>query len=299
MSLPDFLDDEVLAKIKLIQIRARHMVSDVFAGNYESAFKGRGLEFEEVREYMPGDDIRSIDWNVTARQNKPFIKTFKDERELTVMFVVDVSASSRFGTFKKFKNEIAAEITALLAYTALKNNDKVGLIIFSDHVEHYIPPKKGRGHIWRLIREILTYESNSKKTDIKAPLDYLNQVIKKRAITFLISDFQDDNYQSQLRTIKKRHDLIAIGIYDQRELDIPNIGFIELEDAETGESILVNTSSKKFRSQFAKESKRQMISQEEFFRSSAIDFIQISTSEPYVDPIVKFFRNRDRRRMRR
>ena len=298
MGVPQFIDDELLAKIKTIQIRAKRLVNDVFAGEYESAFKGRGLEFDEVREYLPGDDIRSIDWNVTARANKPYIKSYKDERELTVMFVVDVSASSRFGSHKKFKNEVAAEITALLAYTALKSNDKVGLIIFSDHVEHYIPAKKGRGHIWRLIREILAYESESRKTDLKVPLEFLNMVVKKRAITFLISDFQDDDYQSQLRTISRRHDLIAFGIYDYREVSIPSIGYIELEDAETGESILVNTSSKKLRNEFTHHSKKAMKQQREFFHGAGIDFIQIKTDESYIDPIVKFFHNREKSRTR-
>ena len=183
------LTDELLAKIQRIQIKAQHLANAAFAGDYRSVFKGRGIEFEEVREYQMGDDIRSIDWNVTARAGRPFIKTFRDERELTVMFVVDVSASSRFGTLTKFKNEVAAEIAALLAYTALRNNDKVGLIIFSDHVEHYTPPKKGRGHIWKIIRDVLSYRSVAKSTNYVVPLEFLNKVLKRRAITFLISDF--------------------------------------------------------------------------------------------------------------
>ena len=265
MALTQFLDEELIAKIKGIQIRTRHLVNDVFSGEYQSAFKGRGLEFEEVREYVPGDDIRAIDWNVTARYNKPFIKTFRDERELTVMFVVDVSASSRFGTFTKFKDEVAAEIAALLAYTALKNSDKVGLIIFSDHVEHYIPAKKGRGHIWRLIREILSYESSSQKTDLTVPLEFLNMVIKRRAIAFLISDFQDGGYESPLRTLSKHHDLIAVSVYDPREVDMPNIGFLELEDAETGEIILIDTSSNKLRSDFSMQAKGELKARKDFF----------------------------------
>lgn len=294
MAQVDFLDEELLAKIKSIQIRTKHLVNDVFAGEYQSAFKGRGLEFEEVREYQPGDDVRNIDWNVTARYNKPFIKNFRDERELTVMFVVDVSASSRFGTHAKFKDEVAAEISALLAYTALRNNDKVGLLIFSDHIEHYLPPKKGRGHIWRLIREILSYKSSSRKTDLNVPLDFLNRVLKKRAITFLISDFQDDGYQSQLRTISKHHELIAISVQDEREIEMPNIGYIELEDAETGEVVLVNTSSKKLREGFSRNSKKLAKEKMDFFRSSGIGYIQVNTAEPYIDPIARFFRLRER-----
>lgn len=296
MGIANQLDESMIAKINSIQIRAKSLVNDVFAGEYESAFKGRGLEFEEVREYQPGDDIRSIDWNVTARANRPYIKTYKDERELTIMFVVDVSASARFGTRSKFKNEVAAEITALLAYTALRSNDKVGLLIFSDHVEHYIPPKKGRGHIWRLIREILAYESESKKTDLEVPLRFLNQVLKKRCITFLISDFQEDNFKSQIQTTARRHDLIAFGIYDQREIELPNVGYIELEDNETGETILVNTSSKSFRDSFLRTAKISLKDQKEFFRRSGIDFVHIQTDEAYLDPIIKFFRSRESRR---
>ena len=252
-----------------------------------------------MREYQPGDDVRSIDWNVTARYNRPFIKTFKDERELTVIFVVDVSASSRFGTHEKFKNEVAAEITALLAYTALKSNDKVGLLIFSDHVEHYIPAKKGRGHIWRLIREILAYESQARKTNIKESPEFLHRVIKKRAVTILISDFQDENYKNQLQTISQRHDLIAFGVYDEREITIPNIGYIELEDAETGEHILVNTSNKALRNEFSVTAKKELREQERFFRSAGIDFVQVKTDGSYMDSIVKFFRQRDRSKGKR
>ena len=296
MSKKGLLDEELVAKIKGIQIRANSLVNDVFAGEYESAFKGRGLEFEEVREYLPGDDIRSIDWNVTARYNKPFIKTFKDERELTVIFIVDVSASSHFGTHKKFKNEVAAEITALLAYTALKSNDKVGLLIFSDHVEHYIPAKKGRGHIWRIIREILSYESTSRKTNMKESFEFLNRVIKKRAVAILISDFQDEEYKNPLQTIAQRHDLIAFGIYDEREVSIPNIGYIELEDAETGESILVNTSSKSLRKEFNLQAGRDLREQEKFFRSSGIDFVRVKTDGTYLDSVVRYFRQKDRKK---
>lgn len=290
------LDDELLAKIKGVQIRAKHLVNDVFAGEYISAFKGRGMEFEEVREYQPGDDVRAIDWNVTARSETPFIKIFQDERELTVIFMVDVSASARFGTVKKFKNEVAAEITALLAYAAKKSNDKVGLIIFSDHVEHFIPPKKGRGHIWNLIREILTYESNSKKTDLTAPLEFLNNVVKRRSIVFLMSDFQGDGFQDKLQATFKNHDLIAVEIYDPKELSFPKIGFIELEDSETGEVVLIDTNSKKFRNEYETEARKKLVDNKKFFQKNGVDLIQVKTDEPYVDKIVKFFRNRESRR---
>src|ERR1041385_2568342 len=206
MRLTDRLDEELIAKIRLIPMRAKTLVNDVVAGQYESAFKGRGMEFEEVREYLPGDDVRHIDWNVTARMNRPFIKLHRDERELTVMFLVDVSGSAHFGTKVRFKNEVAAEVTALLAYSALRNNDKVGLIVFSNHVEHFVPPKKGRGHVWQVIRDILSYRSKRLSTSLKAPLDFLNRVLSKKAVVFLISDFQAVSFPTQLRVAAKRHD---------------------------------------------------------------------------------------------
>ena len=279
-------------------MRASHLAVDVFAGEYQSAFKGRGLEFEEVREYTPGDDVRSIDWNVTARYDRPFIKTFKDERELTVLFAVDVSASSRFGTQSKYKSEVAAEITALLAYTALRNNDKVGLIIFSDHIEHYVPPKKGRGHIWRLIREILSYESTSRQTSLKVSMDFISRCIRRRSIVFLLSDFLDDGYQSEIQALGRRHELIGIGIRDQRELEIPNIGYIELEDLETGEGILVNTSNALLRDEFRQASRGRLSEQRKFFQRSGIDFINVEANRDYIDPIVQYFRMRDKRHRR-
>jgi len=296
MNENSFLTEELLQKIKGIQVKARHLVNDSFSGEYVSAFKGRGIEFEEVREYIPGDDIRTIDWNVTARQNKPFIKTYRDERELTIMFVVDVSASSHFGTISKFKNEIAAEITALLSWTALKNNDKVGLIIFSDHVEHYLPPKKGRGHIWRLIRDILTFKSSARKTNMNIPLDFLNRVQKKKTITFLISDFQGDDFDKQLLATSRRHEMIAINVTDQREIDLPNIGYIELEDAETGDFRIINTGSKTLRDSYKKASMKRLKNIKQFFERNGIDYIDIRTDQFYLDEIVKFFRYREKRK---
>jgi uncharacterized protein (DUF58 family) len=291
-----FLSEELIAKIKGIQIRAKHLVNNSFAGEYQSAFKGRGIEFDELREYMPGDDIRSIDWNVTARSGRPFVKVFKDERELCVMFVVDVSGSSQFGSQKKFKNEIAAEIAALLAYTALKNNDKVGLVIFSDHIEHYVPPKKGRGHVWQIIRDILSFQTQAKKTNLTVPLQFINQVIKHKAITFLISDFQNQaGTEHLLRATNLRHDLIAISITDPRELSIPNIGHIELEDIETGEVFMVNTGAKNFTQFFSKSATERLRKQKEFFQNSGIDLIQIETQKPYIDAIVRFFKSREAR----
>lgn len=295
MSQQKLLDEELIAKIKGIQIRAKFLVNNSFAGEYQSAFRGRGMEFDEIREYQPGDDIRAIDWNVTARTNHPFVKIFKDERELTVMFVVDVSASSHFGTVNKFKNEVSAEMTALLAYMALRNNDKVGMIIFSDHVEHYIPPKKGKGHVWQLIRDILTYKSSARKTNLNVPLEFLNRVIKQKAITFMISDFQGEGFEKQLRTTANRHDLVAISVMDPKEMQLPKVGYIELEDAETGEFILVNTNQDSLRSEFTSINKKKLADQVNFFRSCGIDLININTKDSYLTPIIQFFRNRERR----
>ncbi|MBF0362227.1 MAG: DUF58 domain-containing protein [Oligoflexia bacterium] len=293
---PTLLNSELISQIKGIQIRAKHLVNNSFAGEYQSTFKGRGMEFDEIREYIPGDDVRNIDWNVTARTGKPFIKVFKDERELTVIFVVDVSASSQFGTAVKFKNEVAAEITALLAYTALRNNDKVGLIVFSDHVEHYVPPKKGRGHVWALIRDILTYKSTARETNIKVPLEFLNRVIKHKAIVFLISDFQGLGHENEIRVTGHRHDLIAISINDPRELELPNIGYIELEDAETGDFILINTNNNNLLKNYKTSAKKNLLQQKDFFQSNGIDFIDINVAKSYTGPIVAFFKAREFRR---
>ena len=224
-------------------------MNDVLAGEYTSVFKGRGMEFDEVREYMPGDDVRTIDWNVTARMDRPYVKRFVEERELTVFFLVDLSASGAFGSVKKLKNEIAAEFCALLSFSAVKNNDKVGLIVFTDRVELYVPPKKGTTHVLRLIRELLNFKPKAAKTDIGGTLDYFGKVAKKRAVVFLVSDFQSEGFEKAMRIISKRHDLIAVPVTDPREVRLPNVGLIELEDAETGEMVLVDTSSAAVRKQ--------------------------------------------------
>ena len=299
MSSNKLLSDELLSQIKGIQIKAKSLVNDVFAGEYLSAFKGRGMEFEEVREYFPGDDIRNIDWNVTARSEKPYIKTFKDERELTVFFVVDVSGSTQFGSDEKLKKEVMAEITAMLAYAAMKNNDKVGLLIFSDHNEHFIPPKKGRGHIWRIIKEILTYEAKSYKTNIKIPLEFLARVQKKKCITFLISDFLIDDMEKPILSLSRRHELVAISINDQREFELPPVGYIELEDSETGETILVNTNNRNFLEKYSDICEKQNTEKQTFFERHGIDYVNLNTSENYFELVAKYFRNRDKVRRRR
>jgi uncharacterized protein (DUF58 family) len=253
------------------------------------------MNFAEVREYQYGDDIRSIDWNVTARNGAPFVKIFEEERELTVMLVVDVSASGDFGTRERFKGEIAVEICALLAFSAIKNNDKVGLIIFSDHVEKYVPPRKGRRHVLRVLRELLFHRPQGRGTDIATALDYLNHVQRKRAVTFLVSDFRDEGFDKALAVSGRRHDLIAVRMGDVREREIPRVGYVELEDPETGERVVANTSSARFSTEFAARWDRTRAGLDHTLRRSKVDTIDIETGEPYVQPLMRFFQDRMRR----
>ncbi len=286
---------EILQKIQKIHIRTSYLVNDIFAGEYESAFRGRGMEFEEVREYMPGDDIRDIDWNVTARMGHPYIKLYREERELTIMLLVDVSSSGLFGTVKQLKNELAAELASVLAFAAIKSNDKVGLVIFSDHVERYIPPKKGRSHVWRVIKEVLEHQPRSTGTDIGAALNYLNTVCRRRAVVFLISDFIARGYETALRITNKKHDVIAINITDPRERELPGVGMVALEDAETGETLLIDTTDEQVRKAYrllAEEKFQQRLST---FKAAHIDYIDIRTDMPYIDTLLKFFRMREKR----
>ncbi|MEJ2648626.1 MAG: DUF58 domain-containing protein, partial [Sedimentisphaerales bacterium] len=263
---------------------------------YESVFKGRGMQFDEVREYTPGDDIRTIDWNVTARTGKAYIKRFVEEREMTVVFAVDLSASGDFGTVNKAKNELAAEFCAVMAFAAAKNNDKVGLLIFSDRIELYIPPKKGISHMLRLIRELLYFKMPKRKTNINEALDYLAKVIRKKATVFLVSDFIETNFKKSLSLLNKRHDVIAVSVRDPAEIVLPNIGLIEFTDAETGELILVDTSAKRFRDQYSDSTSRQTDELRNTFRSINVDCINISTDKPYIQDLVRFFHMRHKRR---
>jgi len=287
---------ELAKKIRYIQIFTNKVVNDSLAGEYESLFKGRGMEFQEVREYQVGDDIRTIDWNVTARAGDPYVKLFKEERELTVMFLVDLSASGSFGSTRQVKNEAAAEICALLAFSAIKNNDKVGLIVFTDRVEMFIPPEKGTTHVLRLIRELLNFQPAAGKTDLVTGMDYLGRVLHKKSVVFLISDFQSEGFENQLRILGKRHDLIAVSITDPREISMPDIGLIQLEDAETGEMITIDTGSRSFRNRYNELGNSRMEELKKLFRSMDIDHIDIRTGEDYVFNLVRFFRNRERRR---
>ncbi|MHC4626120.1 MAG: DUF58 domain-containing protein [Planctomycetota bacterium] len=286
---------ELIKKIRQIQIYTARTVDASFAGQYESVFKGRGMQFDEVREYTPGDDIRTIDWNVTARTGKPYIKRYVEEREMTVMFAVDLSASGDFGTVNKMKNELAAEFCAVLAFAAAKNNDKVGLLIFTDQIELYIPPKKGIRHMLRLIRELLYFKMPRRTTDIGTALDYLAKVIRKKATIFLVSDFIETEFKKPLSLLNKRHDVVAVSVRDRAEVALPGAGLIEFADAETGQIILVDTSSKRFRNQYSSSSTQRFDQLKNMLRTINVDCISISTDKPYIQDLVRFFHMRHKR----
>ena len=289
------LAKELLKKVRRIHIRTSHIARDVLAGHYHSTFKGQGIEFEEVREYIPGDDVRSIDWNVTARQGRPFIKRFREERELTVMLLVDISGSLDFGTTDQLKRELVAEVGATLAFSAIKNNDKVGLIGFSDRIEKYVKPDKGLRHVLRVIRELLTMQATGQGTDVAAALDYLNRVARRRAVVFVISDFQAEPYERQMRVARRRHDVIPITIADPREADLPKVRFIELVDDETGEFVTVDTSSAVFREWYRRQALATGESRRQTFRRMKVEAIELSTGESFVEPLTRFFRAREAR----
>jgi uncharacterized protein (DUF58 family) len=286
---------EILKKVKQIQIRSSRLVNDVLAGEYVSVFKGRGMEFDEVREYQAGDDIRTIDWNVTARLGHPYIKRYTEERELTIMFLVDLSFSGEFGSMKQFKNEIATEICAVLAFSAVRNNDKVGLILFTDKIEKFVPPKKGKTHVLRVIREVLYFKPENKGTDISIALEYLLKVTKRKTVCFLLSDFITEGFERALRIANKRHDMVAVSITDPRELEIPNVGFVELEDAETGEITLIDTADRKMMDRFNRFNVKNMEERAKLFRGMGVDLVDVRTDSSYVEPIMKFFRAREKR----
>jgi uncharacterized protein (DUF58 family) len=286
---------EILKKVRRIELSTRKLVNDLFSGEYHSTFKGQGMEFEEVREYTPGDDIRLIDWNVTARTGYPFVKKFKEERELTVTLLVDASSSGRFGTYERYKEDLAAELCALLAFSAIKNNDKVALIIFTDKIEKYIPPQKGKAHVLRLIREVLYFNPEHTQTDIAGALEFFSKVTKRKSVVFLISDFLSGDYLKPLRIVNRKHDLIAIKITDPREREFGDYGLIELEDAETGEIVTVDTSSRMFRDEFSRYREEQVSGLRHSFRLIDLDFIEISTDRSYIVPLIQFFKARERR----
>jgi len=286
---------EILKKIRALEIKTKGLVQTMFAGDYHSVFKGRGMNFEDVREYQPGDEIRAIDWNVTARLGTAFVKKFTEERELTVVLVVDVSASGNFGSVSQSKRELAAEVACVLAFSAIRNNDKVGLLLFSDRVELFIPPKKGRSHTLRIIREILFFEPAGRGTAPALALDYLNNVVTRRAVVFFISDFQTSDFSRELSVSGRRHDFIALHIQDQREEALPNVGIITLEDAETGEQIEINTGDRTTRARFSAQAETRRAELNRTLRRNNIDAISLRTGENYLPALRSFFKQRERR----
>src|SRR5215831_4313318 len=277
------LPREVVRQIRRLQLRARRAVEDLLGGEYHSVFKGTGIAFEEVREYQPGDDIRAIDWNVTARMGHPFIKRFVEERELTVMLLVDCSGSNQFGTQTQQKREVAAELAAVLAFSAISNNDKVGLIAFTDRVERFVPPRKGTRHVLRLIRDVLFFQPKRRGTSLREGLDYLNRVVHRRVIVFLLSDFLDQGYEKSLKRTGRRHDLVAVRLADPREEELPAVGLLELEDAETGERLLLDTNSRQVRAAYAKSAAARREALRELTRSARIDLVDVTTDGSHLD----------------
>jgi len=286
---------EIFKQVRRIQITTSRMVTDVFAGQYQSVFKGRGMEFDEVREYQPGDEIRSIDWNVTARTGRPYVKKFVEERELTVMLLLDMSLSCSFGTVKQPKSKLAAELCSLLAFSAIRNNDRVGLIIFTDRIEKFIPPRKGLSHVLRVIREALYFKPEGNGTNIKAALEYLGKVTTRKTVTFIISDFYDSAFKNNLSITNKRHDIIAVTITDPLEIELPNIGIVKLDDPETGESYLIDTSNADLRENYHRNSLQRFHERKKLFQSINVDSIDIRTDVPYSKILIAFLKMRERR----
>jgi uncharacterized protein (DUF58 family) len=291
MSLPP----EILKKVKLLELATRKLVNNLFAGEYHSAFKGQGMTFSEFREYAPGDDVRSISWPLTARMGKPFIKKYDEERELSLMLVVDVSGSGSFGTGEYFKGEVIAHLAALISFSAAKNNDSVGLILFSDQIEHFVPPKKGRGHVYRILRDLYYFKPRRSGTKVQAALEYLQGVLKKRSTVFLFSDFYDKGYDATLRQVGRKHDVIACVVQDKAEGEMPDLGLVDLEDSETGQMLTVDTSSPLFRAEYKKQMRKLRDGRDQLLRRAQVDRIDIDTSKDFVDPLIGFFRRRNRK----
>jgi len=286
----------LLKKVRKIEIKTKGLSNHIFSGEYHTAFKGKGMAFSEVRGYQPGDDVRSIDWNVTARYNNPFVKVFEEEREMTVILLIDISGSSDFGTQTQLKREVATEIAAVLSFSAINNNDKIGVIFFSDKIEKFIPPKKGKSHILRIIRELITFKSESKKTNLEEALIYFNNVIKKRSVCFILSDFMDNNFDKSLKIARNKHDIIALRIHDEREEQLVDVGLMKVEDTETGNLKWVDTSNKTIRKEFRKNYLSFEKNIKQTLQNSAVDHIDIKTGKDYVKPLINFFKNRGRRK---
>ncbi|TVR41133.1 MAG: DUF58 domain-containing protein [Cryomorphaceae bacterium] len=282
----------LLKKVRRIELKTRGLSNQIFSGEYHSAFKGRGMAFSEVREYVTGDEIRTIDWNVTARLNHPYVKVFEEERELTVIILVDISGSDSFGTGRQLKKSQITEICAVLAFSAIQNNDKIGVIFFSDQVEKFIPPKKGKSHILRIIRELIEFEPEHRQTNIDQALRYLINGVKKRSIAFLISDFMDDGYEKALKIANKKHDLVALRVYDPREQELPDMGLVPFRDAETGQLEWINTSSKKVRTAYKSKALEHESKVQDLFRRSGVDHVSIAADENYIRPLMTLFKRR-------
>ena len=291
------MSKEILKKVRQIEIRTKNVVNDFFGGDYHSNFKGRGMTFSEVREYVPGDDVRSIDWNVTARTGKPHLKIFEEERELSVLILIDVSSSGVFGSKKDLKIDLGVEIAAMLSFSAIKNNDKVGLALFSDKVEKYIPPKKGKKHVLRLITDIINhdFENSNKRTSIKTAIDFANKISRRKSVIFLISDFIDDNFWNELKFLNFKHDVVGLQIYDSYERNFPNIGLINIHDSETGENTWIDTTSKKDRNKFLKNSNEKLDKFSKKCKNIGFDLLQINTDDDYIKFLMQFFRSRAKR----
>jgi uncharacterized protein (DUF58 family) len=286
---------ELLKKVRKIEIKTKGLSNHIFSGEYHTAFKGKGMAFSEVREYQAGDDVRSIDWNVTARYNNPFVKVFEEEREMTVILLIDVSGSSDFGTQTQLKREVATEIAAVLSFSAINNNDKIGVIFFSEKIEKFIPPKKGKSHILRIIRELITFKSESKKTNIEIALKYFNNVIKKRAVCFILSDFMDNDFDKSLKIARNKHDIVALRIHDEREEQLVDVGMLKVEDTESGDLKWIDTSDNKKRTDFRKNYLKFEGELKQTLQSSGVDHIDIRTGKNYVKPLINFFKNRGNR----
>ena len=291
------MSKEILKKVRQIEIRTKNIVNDFFGGDYHSNFKGRGMTFSEVREYVPGDDVRSIDWNVTARTGKPHIKIFEEERELSVLILIDVSSSGVFGSKNDLKIDLGVEIAAMLSFSAIKNNDKVGLALFSDKIEKYIPPKKGKKHVLRLITDIVNhdFENSNKRTSIKTAIDFANKISKRKSVIFLISDFIDDNFWNELKFLNFKHDVVGLQIYDSYERNFPNVGLINIHDSETGENTWIDTTSKKNRDKFQKNSDEKLDKFSMKCKNIGFDLLQINTDDDYIKFLMQFFRSRAKR----
>ena len=291
------MSKEILKKVRQIEIRTKNIVNDFFGGDYHSNFKGRGMTFSEVREYVPGDDVRSIDWNVTARTGKPHLKIFEEERELSVLILIDVSSSGVFGSKKNLKIDLGVEIAAMLSFSAIKNNDKVGLALFSDKIEKYIPPKKGKKHVLRLITDIVNhdFENSNKRTSIKTAIDFANKISKRKSVIFLISDFIDDNFWNELKFLNFKHDVVGLQIYDSFERNFPNVGLINIHDSETGENTWIDTNSKKNRDKFQKNSDEKLDKFSVKCKNIGFDLLQINTDDDYIKFLMQFFRSRAKR----